>query len=185
MITRLIYLTVSLGVASAAWAGDKTPELKTPEFKTSELKTAGYHLKRQSTFEVAPDARAPFWPIGWAPSSKNTTQSDAPAPVFTITPDQFSVTSILLGPESFAIINDRTYKQGEYLRPSRAAKAAPGGAAHPAAPLPPNVRVWVARIMDGQVILQAGTQAIAVPLRRPHLSEKKGGDEDLLSLSDR
>jgi hypothetical protein len=53
------------------------------------------------------------------------------------------------------------------------------------APLPPNIRVQVVRIMDGQVILQTGTQTIAVPLRRPQLSDRKPGDEDLLSLSDR
>ncbi len=62
MITRHIYLTVSLVMlTSAAFAADNAPEVK----------TAGYHLKNQSTFQVAPGVRAPFWPIGWSPSAKN------------------------------------------------------------------------------------------------------------------
>jgi hypothetical protein len=160
------------------WAGDNVPEVK----------TAGYHLKNQSTFQVAPGARAPFWPIGWAPSSKNTTQNDAPAPVVTITPEQFSVTSILLGSQSLAVINGRTYGEGEFLRSPRASKPVEGAlpvAASTAPALPAGLRVRVNRIIDGRVILQAGSQAIYVPLRRPQLSDRKLGDEDLLSLSDR
>lgn len=179
MITRHIHLTVSLVMlTSAAWAADNAPEVK----------TAGYHLKNQSTFQAAPGARAPFWPIGWTPTAKNAPQSDAPAPVAVITPDQFSVTSIMLGAQSLAVINGRTYGEGEFLRTARVSKPAAGTlpTATPASPaLPAGVRVRVNRIVDGQVILQAGTQAISVPLRRPQLSEKKPGDEDLLSLSDR
>jgi hypothetical protein len=179
MITRIIYLSVSLGIGltSAAWAGDNAPEVK----------TAGYHLKKQSIFQVTPAARAPFWPIGWAPSGK-TSEVEPIAQTVTISPDQFSVTSILLGSPSLAVINGRTYGEGEFLRNARAAKPAAGAlpTAAPAAPaLPPGVRVRINRIIDGQVILQAGAQAIYVPLRRPQLSEKKPGDEDLLSLSDR
>ncbi|HEV7405509.1 MAG TPA: hypothetical protein VGO11_21370 [Chthoniobacteraceae bacterium] len=180
MITRPLYLTLSLGamLTSAALAGDNA----------AEVKTAGYHLKNQSTFEVAPGARAPFWPIGWRPTNAPTTQNEAPAPVVVITPEQFAVTSISVGSYSFALIDGRTYGVGDYLRAARPVKpaaGAPAAAASTGPALPPGVRVRVIRILDGQVILQAGTQAIAVPLRRATLSEKKPGDEDLLSLSDR
>lgn len=178
MITRCIYLTVALGLASATWAAGQAPELK----------TAGYHLKKQSSFQVAPGARAPFWPIGWTPAAKNTTQNEAAPPVPTITPEQFSVTSILLGSQSLAVINGRTYGEGEFLRPSRLGKPAEGATAATAAPaaaLPAGVRIRVSRIIDGQVILQVGAQAISVPLRRPQLSDKKPGEEELLSLSER
>jgi hypothetical protein len=180
MITRSIYLTVSVAamLTCAALAGDDA----------AEVKTAGYHLKNQSSFQVAPGVRAPFWPIGWAPSARNTTQVDPAAPAVTISPDQFSVTSILLGSQSLAVINGRTYGEGEFLKATRVSKPVEGAlptnaAAAPA--LPAGVKIRVTRIIDGQVILQAGTQAISVPLRRPALSEKKLGDEDLLSLSDR
>jgi hypothetical protein len=178
MITRLIYLTVSLGVGSAAWAEENAPEVK----------TAGYHLKNQSSFQVAPSVRAPFWPIGWTPSAKGTTQNDVAPPPVLITPDQFAVTSILLGSQSLAVINGRTYGEGEFLKPARVSKPVEGARptnATAAPALPAGVRVRVNRIVDGQVILQAGTQAISVPLRRPQLSDKRPGDEDLLSLSDR
>src|SRR3954447_222928 len=161
MITRLIYLTVSLGVSSAAWANDPAPECR-----TSEVKTAGYHLKNQSAFEVAPGVRAPFWPIGWTPSAK-TTQNDAVAPNFVISPDQFSVTSILLGSQSLAVINGRTYGEGEFLKtpraPARAAEGALPTNAAAAPGIPAGLKVRVNRIIDGQVILQAGGQAISVP----------------------
>src|SRR4051812_8879640 len=159
MITRLIYVTVCLGVSSAAWASDNAAEAK-----PAEVKTAGYHLKNQSAFQVAPTVRAPFWPIGWAPSAKNN-QPDAPAPAIVITPDQFSVTSIMLGSPSLAVINGRTYGEGEFLKPARATKPAEGALptrAVAAPALPTGLRVRVNRIVDGQVILQTGTQAIAV-----------------------
>lgn len=178
MITRLLYPSVILGVAltSAALAADETPEVK----------TAGYHLKNQSAFQVAPGTRAPFWPIGWAPSGKATTDNTPAEPASAITADQFSVTSILLGSKSFAVINGRTYGEGEFIRAARPVKAAPGTAAPAASTVSASLRIRVNRIIDGQVILQAaGQSAIAVPLRRPQLSERKPGDDELLSLSDR
>src|SRR3978361_776225 len=110
MITRFIYLTISVGLSSAVGADNA------PEFKTGEVKTAGYHLKNQSTFQVTPGVRAPFWPIGWTPSAKTTDTEAVNAQTLVITPDQFSVTSILLGAQSLAVINGRTYGEGEFLR---------------------------------------------------------------------
>src|SRR3954469_6059329 len=108
MKTRTFHL--ALGLAAAAMATGAFAE------DAPDLKTAGYHLKNKSTFTVAATVRAPFWPIGWTPSAKGTAPAAAPAPEFTLRPDQFSVTSILLGNQSLAVINGRTYGEGEFIR---------------------------------------------------------------------
>jgi hypothetical protein len=147
--------------------------------ESTEPTTAGYHLKRRSSFQAAQTTRSPFWPIGWSPRAKNApAPAVAPVQEFTLKPEQFSVTSILLGNQSLAVINGRTYGEGEFIRSARALQQ-PNAPAVPG--VPANVRIRVNRIVDGQVILQAGTQVLAVPLRRSEIPARTGAkDEELL-----
>src|SRR3954466_1609207 len=108
MNTRLFSLTLGLLATAAVAADDPTsPTL------------AGYHLKSKSSFVAAQTTRAPFWPIGWTPAAKGPSQQAAPVQEFTLKPEMFSVTSILLGSQSLAVINGRTYGEGEFIRQSR------------------------------------------------------------------
>lgn len=135
-----------------------------------------YQLKNQSKFSVAtPQARAPFWPIGWVKRQTGTTvQSAAPAaPQVQLDEKSFKVTSILIGSgttPSLAVINGRAYSEGEFLRMPK------GGV------IPP-LRVRVQRINDGTVILQNAEQTLVASLVHPELSNRK--PEDLLLDADR
>jgi hypothetical protein len=147
---------------------------------TAATETAGYHLKNKSAFSSPESSRPPFWPVGWAKQAANAPVATPEAPVAAgpLEPDQFSVTSILLGAPSYAIINGKSYAVGEYLRPSRNRDA------KNAAAIPAGARIRVQRITDGQVTLVASSQVLSVPLRRPSLTEHKA-DEDLPSVNDR
>ncbi len=113
MNSRISLLALSCLGASAFWA--------VAEEGAASLTTAGYHLKHRSSFTVPNEARPPFWPIGWSPSMKSS--PSAPAGVdFALKAEQFNVTSIMLGSTSLAVINGRTYGEGELLRAPRAAK---------------------------------------------------------------
>jgi hypothetical protein len=138
---------------------------------------APYELKNKSKFAAAdPNARAPFWPIGWVKRKANGTQQTVAvpsAPKVLIDERAFKVTSILIGSgttPSLAVVNGRAYSEGEFLRMPK------GG------PTPP-VRIRVQRINDGSVTLQNADQPMVIPLLRPELSERKS--EELLLDPDR
>ena len=173
MKSRTFALTLALltGSASLTAAGDMV----------GETTTAGYHLKKRSTFEAPEQARTPFWPIGWSPSSGTPGLPEAPRAGFVLDPDKFAVTSILIGIHSLAVISGRTYGEGENLRNPRAKSASAAGAVL----IPTGVKVRVQRITDGEVTLQTGTQSVNVPLRRPQLSERKEPEEDILMQDER
>lgn len=114
-----------------------------------------YELKNKSSFNVAENVRSPFLPIGWVK------RGEATAPVVdqtTVDASGFRLTSILIGNPSMAVINGRSYEEGQFLRMPR------GG---------PQVLIRLYRIGDGQVWLQSGGQVFPVPLKRPELSERK------------
>ncbi len=142
-----------------------------------------YALKNKSVF-TAPtdDHRAPFWPIGWVKRKSIQVATAAPARVVeapkavALDPKNFKLTSILVGNPSLAIINGRTYSEGEFLRMPRTAVAMAGTPAVPA----PRIRVY--RVNDGAVVLQNQDQLLTVALQRPELAQRKG--EELL-LEDR
>ncbi|RYD84137.1 MAG: hypothetical protein EOP84_06345 [Verrucomicrobiaceae bacterium] len=95
----------------------------------------------------------------------------------------FSVTSILLGNPSLAIINGRSYGEGEYLRTSRPS-ATKGAAPNNAIVVDPSLRVRVVRIVDGLVSLRSTDgQSLDVPMRRSELNEKKADAEEEQLLS--
>lgn len=137
---------------------------------------APYELKNKSQFTATdPNARAPFWPIGWVKRKAGVVvQAAAPvAPKILVDEKAFKVTSILIGSgttPSLAVINGRAYSEGEFLR-------MPKGS-----PTPP-VRIRVQRINDGNVILQNADQILVASLARPELNEKRA--EELLLDPDR
>jgi hypothetical protein len=119
-----------------------------------------YEAKTKSGFHYE-TPRAPFTPIGYVKSAAAPT-TNAPAPVeIKLDESQFRVTSILLGNPAIAVINGRSYEEGQYVR-------VPKGAA---------LRPRVFRIMDGQVIIQAESKSVTVPLRRGELNERRPEDE--------
>ena len=127
--------------------------------------TAGkYELKKRSAFNLPETTRPPFWPIGWV--KKNTTAAVAApsGPRLTLDEKNFAVTSILTGNPSLAVINGRSYMEGEYLRSK--------GKGQP--------RIRVMRIYDGFVQLQCDDQIVSPKLRRDELEPKKAAEELLL-----
>lgn len=178
---RSISLAILLSAvgAGAAFAEDAAAGSKAP----------AYVLKKRSAFSpLADDQRAPFWPIGWCKRKPVAAAAAAPAqvaeaPKMKLDARNYKVTSILLGNPSLAIINGRTYSEGEFLRTPRTAVAAHGGAARPApattaaAPVP---RIRIYRITDGNVVLQGPDQYLTVPLLRPELAQRRGEEELLL-----
>ncbi len=156
ILPRIAFLSLTLVTAASALAQDTPPGEK-------------YELKTRSNFNLPGTVRPPFWPIGW-------TRRDGSAPVPGVVvkafdETSFTVTSILLGNPSLAVINGRAYTEGDVVRTP---KPKDGKEVKDA----PVARIRVQRILDGMVQLQASDQTtISVPLRRAELSEKKPGEE--------
>jgi hypothetical protein len=131
-----------------------------------------YELKAKSSFQLNDETRPPFWPIGWVKRVRNAAQSAAvPEVRQELTAEAFSVTSVLLGNPSLAVINGRAYGEGETVRMPRAAaeKGAPTKGRGP--------RVRVKRILDGRVLLESSDgQTVEVAIRRGKLTEPKAGN---------
>lgn len=178
MNLRLIPLVLagSIGCVASVRAGDASP--KAPSFRTEEVAAnpSGYVLKNKSTFTATSDQqRAPFWPIGW--TKRQAAQATAASPTRVVEVPKvvldvanYKVTSILLGSPSFAIVNGRTYSEGEFLRPKLGSAAA----------VAPSQRIRIYRINDGNVVLQCQDQLITVGLHRPELVQRSG-TENLLT----
>jgi len=126
-----------------------------------------YVLKNRSTFNSPGDAaRVPFWPVGWSKQKQVAIAVAATAPEVKETFDikSLQVTSILLSSgttSSLALINGRSYAEGEFLRMPKGART----------------RVRVGRINDGAVVLEYENQKIVVPLRRFELNQHKSEDD--------
>lgn len=133
----------------------------------SNSPAASYQLKNRSAFSLQDVSRPPFWPIGWVKRSATSGQPTAePVKASMVTESNFNVTSILLGNPSLAVINGRSYMEGEFVKLPKSIA---------------GVRVRVQRIVDGAVELQAGEQSIAARLRRPEMALKESREE-LLNL---
>jgi hypothetical protein len=118
-----------------------------------------YELKQKSSFSLATDRRAPFWPIGWvkrATEAAPEITSQAPKPK--LDESAFTVTSIMLGNPSLAVVNGRAYSEGEFIR-------MPKGSA--------PMKVSVHQISDGSVSLNYERQIIVVNLKRQELAARK------------
>jgi hypothetical protein len=173
MSSRLAFtLLLSVACLPLVQAADEATPAHPP-------KAPPYVLKHRSAFQpLGDDERAPFWPIGW---TKRKMVAGATEPVravevprVTLDQGSFKVSSILLGNPSLAIINGRTYSEGEYLRVPKTT-----GATAPTAAVPASARVRVYRINDGAVVLQNQDQMITVALARPELLQRSSV-EDLL-----
>ena len=124
-----------------------------------------YNLKNRSSFNLPETTRPPFWPIGWTKRSAAAAPVRMPTgPRYVLDEKNFAVTSILTGNPSLAVINGRSYAEGDVLR-------MPKGS---------GVRIRLARIYDGFVQLQLDEQVIAPKLRREELEPKKATEELLL-----
>ena len=130
-----------------------------------------YELKNRSSFGMDTEARAPFWPIGWqrrkdggAEPVVHVSKAVVTEPVFRISGDSFSVTSVLLGNPSLATINGRSFEEGEYLPVSAEGK---------------RLKVQVRAIREQGVWLQhESDQPILVPMRRTELRPKTPAMQD-------
>lgn len=158
-------LALACFAAPAAWSdeSDAAPDAA-PDAEAAAEKPR-YELKNKSSFNVAPGARQPFWPIGWVKRAANAPVEVASGPRFILEEKNFHVTSILAGPPAIAVVNGRAYEEGQFLRIPRTAQQAASGASGP--------RIRVHRIIDGQVWLSHENQIIPVSLRRPELNDKK------------
>lgn len=172
MITaRISALAIAITFAGATVAPSE-------EVKQEESAPVGiYKLKNRSAFS-SQSSRTPFWPIGHVKRQKNqqaVVANAGPRPKFS--PEMFSVTSIVLGNPSLAIINGRHYGEGEFLRFGRSSRTLAANSAY---------RIQVTRITDGGVTLQSSDgETVNVPLRRPELNERKPDEEAELLLNDR
>lgn len=164
-LQKTLLLLISPALVVSALAADDSLDPKAPPL-------GNYEVKMQSTFALQDDARRPFWPIGWVKPNAVPSQPTGPVTKPTVlSADDFAVTSVLLGNPSLAVINGRAYGEGEVVRMPKA--AAEKGAAPKS-----KVRVQVARILDGRVVLQsADGQSLEVALRRGKLQDRKPEDE--------
>ena len=129
----------------------------------SETKTQAdpgtYELQKKSTFALAADRRAPFWPIGWVKrANQGPAEVTKQAPKVKFDENAFAVTSIMLGNPSLVVINARAYSEGELIRMPK------GGA---------PMKVRVQQIGDGTVNLAYENQSFTIALKRAELAEHK------------
>jgi hypothetical protein len=134
----------------------------------SNAQTDGtFKLKHHSSFTNAP-ARNPFWPIGWVKG--DTTKTETQEAEVPITADKFEVTSISTGSAPLAMINGKTYAEGETIN------AVYGDQ---------KIKILVVAINDGAVVLQYLDKKYTIPLKRPELVHNPvSNDDDLLPRKD-
>ena len=150
--------------AAAAFLGSLSAREARPAAEAKpQTEIIKYDLKKKSAFTLAADRRAPFWPIGWVKRANETRTEITQAPKPKIDERAFTVTSIMLGNPSLAVVNGRAYSEGELIRMPK------GG-------VPMKVRVQ--QIGDGSVSLNYEQQSFIVALKRTELSAHKG--EELL-----
>ena len=130
-------LTISVLVLvgmSSAWA-EKAPVIE---------------LKNKSAFSMEASGRNPFWPIGWKPVAKASTNEHAGPE---IQPTAFTVSSITFdkGAARFAIINGKVMQEGQQFGLQLGNQ---------------TYQLTVKTIEDGRVILARRDQEIIVSLRR-------------------
>jgi hypothetical protein len=152
---KLLFLMAGSSIAFSAVAS--------AESNPSGGKTGSYELKNRSAFRIDRDARAPFWPIGWQKPKKGSAGQTvainaAPEPTIQLQANYFNVSSILLGNPPLAMINGRSFAEGELL---------------PVVSGSQRLRVVVRAIRDGGVWIEYERQQVFVPMRRPALGTKQ------------
>lgn len=110
---------------------------------------AAIELKTKSAFTMDASGRNPFWPIGWRPVAKVSTNEHAGPE---IQPSAFLVSSITLDQGGrFAIINGKAMQVGQQFGLQLGNQ---------------TYQLTVKAIEDGRVILSRRDEEIIVPLRR-------------------
>jgi hypothetical protein len=106
-------------------------------------------LKNKSNFTMDASGRNPFWPIGWKPVAKaSTNEHSGPE----IQPEAFLVSSITLDKGGrFAIINGKAMQVGQQFGLQLGNQ---------------TYQLTVKAIEDGRVVLSRRDEEIIVPLRR-------------------
>ncbi len=184
MSTTIRLLLPALAASASLYAAPTesvAPAAENSANVKAEAPVEPYQLKNRSTFSCPADsARAPFWPIGWVQRGQSSLTATAQAVPKTVLDEKlFRVTSILLGTgstPSLAVINNRAYSEGEFIKMPRAAAvigAATGKSISPA------TRIRVQRIADGSVTLQRDEETLTLALQRPELAVRKA-EEPLL-----
>jgi hypothetical protein len=108
-----------------------------------------FEVKNRSTFVFEEQARNPFLPIGWVkPKHALIEQAVAGA---VLKPEDFLLSSILLGRVPLAVINGKAYTEGDVA---------------PIAVGEKKVLVKVEEITDGEVVLSYLDRDIRIPLKR-------------------
>lgn len=111
---------------------------------------AELQLSHLSSFEVTPEKRNPFWPVGWSPQKTADPASGVKMGVVKkvwFKEEAFSISSISTGGLPLAMINGKAYGEGELI-------AMPEGT------------VRVGGIHDGVVTLRFEDKTITVGIRR-------------------
>lgn len=133
------------------FAAGEAPNAKT-EAKPANTETVpAFELQHKSSFTMEDSSRNPFWPIGWKPPVKLSTNTSDTG-VADILPSAFVVSSITVDSAgSFAIVNGRIMTVGQVFGLQKGTQ---------------TYQITVKAIEDGQVILLRRDQEIAVPLHR-------------------
>ena len=141
MKTAPLFLTVAAVAVSALAQAE--PEKK-----------KGYELKNRSAFHTQEDARIPFWPFGFVRPPKGYVAPVTAVSKIRIDPNQFNLTSVLLGNPALATINGHAFAEGEVL---------------PVVYGNERLRVVLRTVRDGGVTLDYDGQQIFVAMKRPEL----------------
>lgn len=105
--------------------------------RTGSAQAAVFKLKHRSSYSVQDSDRNPFWPVGWVKPVAGPAVVGVPVvEVVALHPEDFELTAILLGTPPIVVINGREYAEGDFLKSKAGA------------------RVQLAKVMDGQAILQ-------------------------------
>jgi hypothetical protein len=113
-----------------------------------------FKLKHRSEFSSA-TVHNPFWPIGWVKGeNQTTTTQEAVVPV---SASNFTVSSISISATPLAVINGKTYAEGEVI------SAMYGGQ---------RMTIRLVAIHDGDVVLEYQGKRYTIPMKRPEFIQK-------------
>ena len=102
----LLSFTLAAGLHTAFAQGDASVPAKSSGKE--------YVLTKVSSFNAPPaGARNPFWPIGWTPAP--VVAATAVAPVYSVKPEDFTLTTTSVDYPPLAIINGRSYAVGDSI----------------------------------------------------------------------
>ncbi len=111
-------------------------------------------LERRSESDISPAQRNPFWPVGWAKKEVNAAApSGAVENVIDtsfLVPSRFAVSSISIGKFPLAVINGKTYGEGDLIAVNNGAN---------------RVNVQVVSIRDGKVKLRYADKTIETSIK--------------------